>query len=131
MKPEKTLENKAKFFALYWAQLVMINPNSPNTKLLVRRLDQDERMEKRYLDLFPLSKITDEDAIEIVNLSETIETFPIRNERRAEYGRNNVHFLVHQTEVADYLRSRGYLLSWMGLTPDEIIEYGWAKYKED
>lgn len=33
-------------------------------------------------------------------------------------------------EIADYLRSKSYLLSWMGLTPDEILNYGWAKYKE-
>jgi hypothetical protein len=27
----------------------------------------------------------------------------------------------------DFLRSRGYLIEWNGLTEQEIIDYGWAK----
>lgn len=32
--------------------------------------------------------------------------------------------------IIDYLRSRGFLLPFMGLSCEEIIERGWAKYSE-
>ena len=37
---------------------------------------------------------------------------------------------IDSLPMYDYLRSRGYLLPWMGLSCEELIEAGWAKYKE-
>lgn len=34
--------------------------------------------------------------------------------------------LAKIVDAADFLRSQGYLLSWMGLTPEKIIEKGWV-----
>lgn len=31
--------------------------------------------------------------------------------------------------VIDYLRSRGYLIQWRDLTPDQLVSYGWVKVK--
>lgn len=31
---------------------------------------------------------------------------------------------------ADYLRSQGYALPWMGLSIDDLIKYGWVKLKK-
>jgi hypothetical protein len=34
-------------------------------------------------------------------------------------------------ELHDYLRSKGYALPWMGLSVDELVEYGWVKLKDN
>lgn len=33
-------------------------------------------------------------------------------------------------QVIDYLRSKGYVLPWMGLSVEKLVEYGWVKLKE-
>lgn len=37
--------------------------------------------------------------------------------------------LFNHLKVYDYLRSKGYLLPWMGVSTDQILEYGWARIK--
>lgn len=31
--------------------------------------------------------------------------------------------------ITDFLRSKGYLIGWMDLTPQDLIDYGWVKTK--
>lgn len=107
MKIENTPENKAKFFALYWGQKIVA----------VRIDDGDDRgyyevgnnwycgLEDSYLELTPLSQITDEDVVSVYNLT----------------GVDEVH--------VDYLRSKGYALPWMGLSVEDLVSYGWVKVK--
>lgn len=70
-----------------------------------------------------LSDISDEDAA-IIHKGHTAKSF-------LEYYSGNLKqafWGLSHAEV-DYLRSRGYLLPYMGLTTDEIINAGWAKIK--
>lgn len=39
----------------------------------------------------------------------------------------DVYYTPNQWEATDFLRSRGYLLPFMGLSTDEIIAAGWVK----
>jgi hypothetical protein len=66
MKTQNTLENKARFFAQYWGQHVLYFSSDFLRKidyLTIVGIENDD-----YLELKPLSQITDEDAIEIVKL---------------------------------------------------------------
>jgi len=33
--------------------------------------------------------------------------------------------------MCDYLRSKGYAVDWMGLTVNQMINYGWIKLQEE
>lgn len=153
---ENTLENKAKFFALYMHQELCI-PEKPDegyhpfchnekglfldgilgNKIVVRRIAErvyDGRNQTRLL-LKPLSSITDEDAIKVQKIATTKKDvdmlFNTLSKEKALFEcRYTAEYNKHY-EIIDFLRSRGYLLPWMGLTPDEIVSYGWAQYKGD
>lgn len=142
---ENNNDNKAKFFAQYYGQQVMkvddlTYPNLNKLRHTVGGLNiynlQDGRFigDSVYLELKPLESITDEDAIEVSrildaefdinNLSEYQKTFHVN--------RGKTHILPTRpcrSDVCDYLRSKGYLLPWMGLSTDQILEYGWARIK--
>ena len=61
MKTENTLENKAKFFAQYWGQYVLYFTSDFLRKIDNLTLDSVENDD--YLELKPLSQISDEDVI--------------------------------------------------------------------
>ena len=63
MKTQNTLENKAKFFAQYWEQHVLYFSSDFLRKIDNLTLDSIENDD--YLELKPLSQISDEDAIEV------------------------------------------------------------------
>ena len=145
---ENTLENKAKFFAVYWGQNIG-GARSLVSEMYYNDLEVNNGNEIEYINLRQLSSITDEDAIAVARLNKRInwnighnpkvwknsfgDTVVSNGEGFGSiYTRTIVTDMDYLSlEQCDFLRSRGYLLPWMGLTPDEIIGYGWAKYKED
>lgn len=138
---ENTLENKAKFFALYWGQ----------NCAWMKRPHEIEYLEKvsdysitwiSYLELKPISSISDEDAIEVYNIM--IPLGKSAEKERIFYGRSfikdydttneTLEFAQSYLDIQraiDFLRSRGYALPWIGLSVEQLIEYGWIKLKED
>ena len=62
MKTENTLENKAKFFAQYWGQHVLYFSSDFLRKIDNLTLDSIENDD--FLELKPLSQISDEDVIQ-------------------------------------------------------------------
>lgn len=141
MKPENNIENKAKFFVLYLGQRVL--DTSINGTILspkwIQKVLEDEC--DGCLNLLPLSKITDEDAIKVTRIMypDFSEKDILSAVKKLKYflPKEGMYYIIQEDgdynslNVTDYLRSRGYLVSWMGLTPDEIIERSWAKYKGD
>jgi hypothetical protein len=163
MKTQNTLENKAKFFAQYFGQEIAEITKGSYTKKLgsIKVIDYDilksvglERMLKiKYsLKLKPLSKISDEDAIEVARIlhgeegdfkivynadsltsvsafgrpcyAETIDIFWI-GDLRYETA-DSIKIL----NAYDYLRSKGYAIPWLDLSVKDLIEYGWIKLEE-
>lgn len=158
---ENTLENKAKFFAQYWGQLIIGDVNNAGEKVIypVEKSNM-YRFEETRLELKPISSITDEDAIEVAKIvlnyyksDKTIE-IPINSKfvvnkihkdidvwfrdllinihtttSTTSFVIDNKEFLSSPIDVYDYLRSKGYALPWMGLTVEQLIEYGWIKLK--
>ena len=110
MKTENTLENKAKFFAQYWGQHVLYFTSDFLRKIDNLTLDSVENDD--FLELKPISKISDE---EVINLG---------------YG-NILHLKSNLDRNIDQLRNLGFAVPWMDLEIEDLIDYGWIKLKED
>lgn len=123
---ENTLENKAKFFAQYWGQRVVLKNESISSRLYQMDRVVILHCETHTLELKPLSSISDEDASSIrgfinkgdflfyLNKSTSITTFI----------EGNLYF-----KDVDFLRSCGYALPYMGLSVEELVNRGWIKMK--
>lgn len=135
---EKTIENKEKFFALYWGQYIRewtVNVNSISAK--VGNTYMTKKIIKHcHLELTPLSQISDEDALQVSKildanfdentLSDSARTFHVN--------RGKGHVLPSRpcrSDVCDYLRSKGYALPYMGLSVEKLVEYGWVELKTE
>lgn len=110
MKTQNTLENKARFFAQYWGQYVLYFSSDFLRKIDNLTLDSVENDD--FLELKPLSHITDEDAI---NLG---------------YGYAS-HLKSNLDRNIDQLRNLGFAVPWMDLSVEDLVEYGWVKLKEN
>lgn len=124
MKTENTLENKAKFFAQYWGQHVLYFSSDFLRKIDNLTLDSVENDD--YLELKPLSQISDEDASKVCDL-----IFITNNNLNIQQIKQIVILIESNNwnnyKIFDYLRSKGYALPYMDLSVEELIEYGWIK----
>lgn len=135
---ENTLENKAKFFALYWGQKAARSPFW-NDKIPPGRNHPELALNfenKFYLELIPLSQITDEDALKAYRFHWSPESFedieeankidtPVAVEWLKNYGKPK--YIKLTIEGSDYLRSKGYALPFLGISVDQQIEWGWIR----
>ena len=150
MKTQNTLENKARFFAQYWGQHVLYFSSDFLRKidyLTIVGIENDD-----YLELKPLSQISDEDVIEgityLYNITreELGEILEIKHYDTFSsittigIGCNfktsrSIHHWKGTKKIgsveSDYFRSKGYALSYMDLSVKDLIEYGWIKLKEN
>lgn len=125
-------DDKAKFFAQYWGQKVQ--------KYLERKdiwkINEGfhARIHESYLELTPLSEITDEHAIDVADILEGFGVWV----GAVEYinvgikyieGCEN-HMSGAHSKIVDYLRSKGYALPWLNYSVEKQIELGWIKLKE-
>jgi len=86
------------------------------------------------LVLKPLSSIADEDIIEVAKLNGWSEDLGERYKERLLQFKIDIPCIStpgykhrYLPEIFDYLRSKGYALSWMGLSVEEMVEAGWIK----
>lgn len=147
---KNTLENKAKFFTLYWNQPVAIITKGSSThpkgtihvvdKNTVSSVESENYTKHRYsLELKPLSSISDEDAEFCIG---KVECSLRKNDpNHGDYGMSPYAIFVNSLidyssyhigrREADYLRLKGYALKWVDKTVKEQITDGWIKLKED
>jgi hypothetical protein len=144
MKTENSLELKARFFALYYNQFVMKIPNNDDKLRVFDEWILKVVKNDSYLELTPLSQISDEDAIEVAKIlfgddiseSELKVWLPkISANLRNQFGSNifpimQPYFSI-SWQVADYLRSKGYALPFLNISVNKQIELGWIKLKEE
>lgn len=111
---ENTLNNKGKFFAQYWDQKVMTKVVRGENKAKITTHNdvcsnwKFGELVESYLELKPLSSITDEDAKKLGYSS----PFLLKK---------------HSSFQVDELRALGYALWWHDLSVEKQIEYGWIK----
>lgn len=117
---ENTLENKAKFFAQYYNQHVLYF-----TQSFLRKVDHlvlSHVEDSDYLELKPLSSITDEEHKEILEN-------PIYNTEKSVQKNKIGNYYTSDIAITDYLRSKGYALPFMGISVKKLVEFGWIKIK--
>ena len=142
MKTENTIENKAKFFALYWGQEVLYvpnliysgNPPQPSHEEWGEAIVNEHWLPKvinSSLPLFlkPLSKISDEEALILSEIRYSFEEYiNIENGKCMVSCHENQKYLM-QIQV-DYLRSKGYALPYIDLSVEDLQNYGWIKLEK-
>lgn len=120
---ENNLENKERFFVLYWGQKVL----KTSTQLVNVSNVWNLKHESFYLELTPLSEISDEDAIEISMIFSDNQN--LCKELHADRGRRILNSGKVKIKSIDYLRSKGYALPYMDLSVEDLINYGWIKLR--
>ncbi|MGN0003343.1 MAG: hypothetical protein ACI35V_07905 [Sphingobacterium composti] len=131
---ENTLENKAKFFALYFGIHCLRHEELPNIPALpITNIDLCRPgLEAEYLELKPLPSISDEDAIEVAKVMK-VDIYDQLKEQIITYIHGCIaHFNCKgdmSFRISDFLRSKGYALPWMGLSVEELVNIGWVKLK--
>lgn len=150
MKTENTIENKQIFFSLYFKQKVrkMMCLNGDFTDEVYHNYELSN-VDEDYLELTSVSKITDEDAIEVAKIRggqfdgwniedlKKEETKKFYKENMIAYGKETIYFLNNNSHaignvsyIVDFIRSKGYALPYLRLSVNSQIEYGWVKLKE-
>lgn len=132
-----TLENKAKFFALYWGQDVLCSDMYGDNGTIYSATMKESSIKKEWLKLKSLSSISDEDAISVYDITcpntKWADDYKVKEARswlNNEFGIGNIHHKWAAMQVADLLRSKGHAIPWMGLSVEKQIEYGWVKLEE-
>ena len=123
MKPKLTTENKAKIFALYWDRLSIKikgqenTPHSTYTSYGAFDCMNEEEFQKAYIELRPLSSITDEEvqSLGFKNIEDWI--------RKIYEGRG-------EPIPKDQLRLMGFAVSWCGWSVEELVKEGIFKIKQ-
>jgi hypothetical protein len=115
---------KSRFFAQYWGQEVCL------TKGGRYKVDEDcfPLWDRSYLELKPLSKITDKDLEALL----PFVSFQFSSRYTDEQIKEEIRKSVLDTErlpseLFDLLRSKGYALPYMNYTVDDLISFGWAQ----
>lgn len=140
-----TPEIKAKIFALYWGQEIMVwfYTGGEKAKSLCKVAGNHMKsyyIERGCLEVKPLSSITDEDAIEVAKLMGWNRVLPPNTEGHPldfsvsvydfNWIKNKANDLSkYPIQVTDYLRSKGYALPAFGYSVDELVEAGVFKLK--
>lgn len=145
---ENTLENKAKFFAMYWNQPVAIITKGSYThpkgtihlvdKNTISSVESEKFHKHRYsLELKPISSISDEDAEYCIGKTEC--SMRKNDPNSGDYGMSPSSIFVNSIigdssyhigrREADYLRSKGYAIKWIDKTVKDQVSDGWVKLK--
>jgi hypothetical protein len=132
---ENTTENKEKFLAQYWAQKIGFydKMSAWNVGKGVLRLKMIE-----YIELKPLSSISDEEIEDWFNTAGQITQHFMSKEDLIKYNgskyidvyRNHFIYITNRYinfQTVDWIRHNGFAWSWMGLSVEKQIEYGWIK----
>lgn len=161
---ENNLENKAKFFALYWGQKVFKWNDAPmKSKVGITHMTKHHLL-NMHLELKSVSLITDEDAKTVINIYDGSCNKPHYNFISKKSPFNEVFrqvYYIHPSscptddgyrvianfcdnrvnvinsankyefhiQSIDFLRSKGYVLPFMGASVGELINMGWLKLK--
>ena len=126
-------ELKQKFFAQYWGQeIAKESKNSPLISTTTAFLIGSTK--DHYLELKPLSSISDEDLEFIVVGICGLDRDEFLTGKNTESVRNFLNRIIDfdstDLHICDFLRSKGYAIPWMGFSVAELIELGWVKLIE-
>jgi len=126
MKPSS--EEKARFFAQYWDQLILIDTLIAVNGVKKVNATWNFKHSAFCLLLKPLSSITDDDAIEVAKQMAYDDNLDINGKSQVIHWEANWKLIPLIS--SDYLRSKGYALPWNGHSVEEMIQFGWVKINQ-
>jgi len=127
---------KSRFFAQYFGVRVFQNElnkkyDYPNYSYPLTIEKDFNKETNEFLELKPLSKITDEDALSAIKI------FKVYRKKDGVFITEHSHieniktiFLdipVWRLDVADFLRSKGYAVPFMEYSIEDLISFGWVQ----
>lgn len=122
MISEDEFKLKTRFFAQYWGvncfQNIMNEKYGYNT--YPEPFMDESNVNGQFCKLKPISKITDEEAYEIQKITGT-NHLVFKPLKYMAYQKQDA------IEVIDYLRSKGYAISFMNYSVEDLINKGWVK----
>lgn len=141
---ENTQENKERFFVNYWGQEVLNTNQDDGEGIRITDVSYGELLfgiDSYSLNLKDLKNISDKDLIKVTELFYRVDT--INDLPNKGYAISVVEDFVKSyfnikgitssvleaSKILGFLSSLSYLVPWMGLSPEEIIERGWASYE--
>lgn len=125
---ENTKENKEKFFAQYLNQRVLNDGYGEYLYPLYSHF-LEKLHEKYFIELKPLSSITDEDLKHFYTENYLNEKIFFKTKQEVLHHYESFKFWT--SKEADILRSLGFAVEWMGLSVEKLQEYGWIKLKSE
>lgn len=156
MKLENTYKNKIRFFNLYWGQEVLSDKRSYKPTPEKINIDANRDEVSMFLNLKSISDITDEELVEVMHLNNfkvsdefsitrdfdmwgdpTVE-LKVTDGGEAFISNNNFYLVDYNSDEKepngnsyDFLRLKGYAMSYYNLSVDDLIKYNWIKLKKN
>lgn len=141
----ESANNKSAFFAQYWGQEVLSDITNRGTRILYPiNVSNFYNIDECFLELKPLSLITNEHAIEAANFLNVSYSNNWRDGAHFDlYGFrewinevfDGIEYLslvgYNVIRVIDYLRSKSYALPYNGISVEKQIQLGWVKLKKE
>ena len=141
-KINNTVDNKARFFALYQFSHVCFEGisnsvwNTERCTVFGYFINNDDEgkiyvKDASALMLYPLSKIKEEDVkyicIDFAGINENRYNQFSFEEKKSHVLETISDFTDTNVVLVDYLRFKGYALPFMGFSVDELVEMKWIK----
>jgi hypothetical protein len=127
---------KCRFFAQYWMQDVKTSEKNQKKGLKPLQINAHSLQyvdSDSFLELKPLSKISNEDAIEVAKIfgmKEDLEFIgKILCTTMFDNSDSETETVLYNSnaKAVDYLRSKGYALPFMEYSVDDLISFGWVR----
>lgn len=128
-----TQEEKEQYFAAHWSVPCINNEQwiwRNNDKF--KDLPYGSDISECYAELISIADITDQHAIElgIISLGDDYDE-NVSDLECMKYCRDEIiSSKILSVKEADYLRSKGYAIDWMGYTVEQLCDFGWLKLKQ-
>lgn len=120
---------KSRFFAQYWGTKTLYVGGVG--KVEVGNGGWNLKHPNFFLQLKPLSKITDEDAIGVANIISTTIHDSISKELVSYYKEDilkDPEVLCYASyKTVDFVRSKGYVVPFMEYSVEDLVSFGWVQ----
>jgi len=117
---------KSRFFAQYWGTKTLYIGGLG--KVEVGKGGWNLKHPDFFLQLKPLSKITDDDVQELLPLVSFQFSSRYTDEQiKEEIKKSVLDTEMMPSELFDFLRSKGYALPYMNYSVDDLISFGWVQ----
>ena len=133
-----SIDDKCRFFAQYWGTKTLYVGGVGLVKIGIGGWNL--KHPDFFLELKPLSKITNEDllficknrngkieSIELLGIKESKGISHLNIKTHFSNGWNDFYITINEIENIDYLRSKGYALPFMGYSVEDLVSFGWVR----